>query len=261
MTIKTIIIEDEPHGVNNLTMQLRLFCPQVEVVAIATNGAEGISYIRQHTPDLLFLDISLPDMDGFTLLSEFDYPEFKVIFVTGHKDYEHAVKAIDYKAFSYISKPIDSKKLSSAVQDAEKAIAAMRDVEFLKNKFQVIEQPRPEFNKLAVRTTDGAKSVISFVDIERVMYLMAKGRQTYIRLANPSEALIVNHPLKEFEEKLNPKSFMRVHASYILHYPYINELLPGEPYQIFVKDEKGKKEGIPISKLSLAGLKEWLQLL
>lgn len=268
MTIKTIIVDDELLGVRNLQNQLKLFCPQVEILGVRMSGNEAISLIQSLNPDLVFLDISLTDMDGFSLLSYFENPTFEVIFVTGHREFEHAVRAIEFNASSYLTKPIDSQKLVQAVNDLTSKLRQERSATPMAQPTSAeqtsatrLVPPQDDFQKIAVRTSENSRNLVLFVEVERIMYLMAKGRQTYIRLSNPSEAIIVNHSLKDFDGRLPVSAFRRVHNSYVLHRKYVSEFAAGDAIQVFVKDEKGKKDSVSISKQFLDDVKQWLKLI
>src|SRR5688572_24693790 len=112
--IKAIIIDDEPNSRNALSKMVQNYCPDVQVVASADSVATGISAIKEHKPDLVFLDIELPDNTGFELLASLEPIEFEVIFTTGHEEY--AIKAFKTAAIDYLLKPIDIEELERAVE-------------------------------------------------------------------------------------------------------------------------------------------------
>lgn len=114
--LRAILIDDEPDNVKLLALQLKLYCPQVEVVAQCTQSRDGLASIRELQPDLLFLDIEMPVMNGFELLEAAGKMNFHVIFVTAYDQF--AVKAFRFSALDYLLKPIDARELQAAVERA-----------------------------------------------------------------------------------------------------------------------------------------------
>ena len=100
---KAIIIDDEAKGRLAIREKLREYCPQVQVIAEAANGREGIASIEQYHPDIIFLDIEMPGMNGFEMLNNLPYKNFHIIFTTAYNQY--AIKAIKYSAFQHLRKP------------------------------------------------------------------------------------------------------------------------------------------------------------
>ena len=111
--IKAIIIDDESAAREILSALIRDFCPEVEIVAVAASAKEGIDAIRAHSPNLIFLDVNMPQADGFSLLRSFEEIDFEVIFTTAHK--EHAIQAIHFSALDYLLKPVTVKRLQEAI--------------------------------------------------------------------------------------------------------------------------------------------------
>lgn len=115
-TLRAILVEDEPSGMENLQWKLKTYCPEIEVIASCASGEEAIKAIRRHLPDILFLDIRLGDITGFDVLKAIRNPTFEVIFTTSYDEY--AIEAIKSSALDYLLKPLDVDELISAVGKA-----------------------------------------------------------------------------------------------------------------------------------------------
>ena len=119
MMLKAVLIDDDQSNLDGLQSKLSKHCPKVEVAALCTNGAEGIHAIETIKPDIVFLDIEMPVMNGFVMLQQLEYRDFELIFVTAYDHY--AIKAIRYSAMDYLVKPVIAEELKAAVEKAEVA--------------------------------------------------------------------------------------------------------------------------------------------
>jgi len=119
-TIRTIIVDDELHARDTISQMLKLYCPQIEVIATAENVLTGLDKIKSLSPDLVFLDIKMTDGTGFDLLNRIEEKNFALIFLTAFDEF--AVKAFKFSAIDYLLKPIDPDELTNAVKKVEKEI-------------------------------------------------------------------------------------------------------------------------------------------
>src|SRR5882724_4082547 len=148
---RAIIIDDEAKGRLALRQKLVDYCPQINVIAEADNGQEGILLIEHHKPDIIFLDIEMPRMNGFDMLKEIKEKNFHIIFTTAYDQY--AIKAIKYAAFDYLLKPIDIEELKTTVAKVELARQQVESQKDIQTKKQVeliqqnIEHPKKQFHK------------------------------------------------------------------------------------------------------------------
>lgn len=247
MMYKAIIIDDESKGRLALKQKLADYCPEIQVVAEADNGPEGIFLIGFHKPRIIFLDIEMPRMNGFDMLNEMEDKNFHIIFTTAYDQY--AIKAIRFAAFDYLLKPVDIAELKAAVEkfDAmEKAQlkstgeATARQVALLKENML---QPKKQLHKLAIPTIDG----LFFYDINDVMQLEANSNYTNIYFVNKTK-ITASKTLKEFEEILPEDIFFRAHHSHIINLNYIKRYIKGDGGQIelqngnFVDVSRRKKD-------------------
>jgi len=224
MKYKAIIIDDEAKGRLALKQKLADYCPEIEVVAEADNGPEGIFLIEHHHPRVVFLDIEMPRMNGFDMLNEIDEKNFHIIFTTAYDQY--AIKAIRFAAFDYLLKPVDIDELKAAVSkiEAVKNSQVKKQVELLRQNMQ---QPRVQLHKLAIPSLDG----LFFYDINEVVHLEGNSNYTNIYFSNKTK-MVASKTLKEFEELLPEEIFFRTHHSHIINLNYVKRYIKGDGVQI-----------------------------
>ena len=238
--ITAIIVDDEAKGRLALRQKLKNYCPNVTIIAEAVDGIEALSAIDKHHPQLIFLDIEMPKMNGFEMLNTIKEKNFHIIFTTAYDQY--AIKAIKYAAFDYLLKPIDIEELKTAVAraDISEAQQTKKQIELLQ---QNIQHPKKQLNKLAIPTLEG----LFFYDINDVVHLEANSNYTNIYFNNKTK-IIASKTLKEFEELLPEDIFFRTHHSHLINLNYIKRYIKGDGGQIelqngnFVDVSRRKKE-------------------
>ncbi|HEY8957003.1 LytTR family DNA-binding domain-containing protein [Chitinophaga sp.] len=221
--LTAIIIDDEKKGRVALREKLHDYCPEIELLGEAADGAEGLHLIREQKPDIVFLDIEMPSMNGFEMLHLLPQKDFHLIFTTAYNQY--AIKAIRYAAFDYLLKPVDIDELRSAVERVKE-----QSQEHTEEKLRVLQQnldTRPLLGKIAIPTLDG----LLFFTITDIVYLEAKSNYTAIHFAN-HPSLLASRTMKDFEELLPADLFFRTHHSYIINLRYIKRYIRGEGGQI-----------------------------
>ncbi|MGE0636929.1 MAG: LytR/AlgR family response regulator transcription factor [Bacteroidia bacterium] len=218
--IKAILIDDEERARNTLKKLLADFCPEVEVLAEAVNVPDGVLAINQHRPQLVFLDIEMPDYNGFELLSFFREVDFEIIFVTAYNDY--ALKAFEVSAIDYLLKPVDIDKLKlsvAKVQQKLKFFDMQPRLDLLKENFR-----NEQFSKIALPVADG----LLFVDVAEIELLEADEAYTHVFLKN-SSSVLVSKKLKFFEEVLSSRpNYFRCHRSHIVNINFLKKYGKGE---------------------------------
>lgn len=222
--ITAVIIDDEAKGRLALREKIAAYCPQVKIIAEAGNGQEALLLIQHHKPQLIFLDIEMPRMNGFEMLNELPEKDFHVIFTTAYDQY--AIKAIKYSAFDYLLKPVDIDELKFAVDKLEEKENGQtkKQVELLQ---QNIQHPKKQFHKLAIPTLEG----LLFYEIKDIIHLEANSNYTNIYLTDKSK-ITASKTLKEFEELLPEDIFFRVHHSHLINLHYIKRYIKGDGGQI-----------------------------
>ena len=218
-----IIIDDELKGRIALKQKLLDYCPEIKLIGEADSGKQGIPLIEQLQPDIVFLDIEMPGMDGFEMLKEIAAKKFHIIFTTAYDHY--AIKAIRFAAFDYLLKPVDIEELKLAV---ERIVNSQPQNQI--KKLEVLEQnlfAAASLNKIAIPTLDG----LLFFNISDITYLEAHSNYTEIHFAT-NQKLTASRTLKEFEELLPADKFFRPHHSYIINLQYIKRYIRGDGGQI-----------------------------
>lgn len=222
--IKTIVIEDEAKSRSSLCRKLNEFCPGVKIVAQAEDGLEGLKCIEEYKPQLIFLDIEMPKLNGFEMLERIREKNFQIVFTTAYDQY--AIKAFKYSAFDYLLKPVDIEELKSVVEkiNTKEALQTQKQLELLQ---QNLMHPKKHLNKLAIPTVDG----LLFYDIRDIIQLEAHRNYTNIIFENHT-SLLSSKTLKEFEELLPGDIFFRTHHSHLINLNYIKRYIKGDGGQI-----------------------------
>ncbi|MET0393731.1 MAG: LytTR family DNA-binding domain-containing protein [Chitinophagaceae bacterium] len=206
--INAIIIDDEQPCITALQNDLRMFCPQVKVIDTCSSSREGLLSIRKNKPDLVFLDIAMPVINGFELLEMLgEEAGFQLIFTTAYEQF--ATRAFRVSAVDYLLKPIDGNDLSEAVRKAEKAIERNQPDN---------NQPAAGHQKIALPNRDG----YDFIATSDILYCRAEGAYTHIILKDQRK-LLLSKPLGEIEGLLPASLFERIHHSYLINISQVHQ--------------------------------------
>lgn len=226
--IRSIIIEDEPHSQKTLHNFIKKYCAQVEVVSVASTIKMAVEQVHLLKPDLIFLDIDLPDGTGFELLEQIKQPWPGIIFVTAYNQY--AVKAFQISAIDYLLKPVDPELLVKAI---EKANHSKDNPEQQAKKIAALHENRlsGRLSKMALPTQNG----IQLVKIDEVIRLEADGNYTTIFLKDQCK-ILVSKKIKEFEALLEDTHFFRIHQSHIVNLEVIDRYIKGEGGTVILED-------------------------
>ena len=226
--LKAIIIDDEPYCCEILAAMLESDCPDVEVMHICNNASEGLRSIKQYVPDLVFLDVEMPRMNGFEMLEQLAAINFHLIFTTSYDQY--ALKAIRFSAIDYLLKPIDREELRGAVQKVKDRfqVPVPQQLEILLHKFK---QPSNPVNKIALPTMEG----LQMIPIQTIISCESDDNYTHLKLKN-GKKLLVTRSLKDMEESLEQHSFIRVHRSYLVNLNEIEKYIKGEGGYLVMSD-------------------------
>jgi two-component system LytT family response regulator len=215
--IKAIIVDDEERARNTLSSLLENFCPEIKIIATCSNVPEAAIAINKFKPDVVFLDVEMPDYNGFELLSFFRDIDFEIIFVTAYTEY--AIKAFEISAIDYILKPIDIDQLKNSVEKLKhkKQFVHMQEqIELLKESYS---NTGSEIRKIALSMSNG----LTFVEVSDIIFLEADGAYTSFLLKN-GQKFVVSKKLKFYEDMLsNRPFFFRTHRSYFINLNYIKK--------------------------------------
>jgi two-component system LytT family response regulator len=219
--IKAVLIDDEMHCLKTLGMLLTEYCPNVHVLEMCNDAATGLKAIELDKPDLVFLDIEMPQMNGFEMLERLAQINFAVIFTTGYDQY--AIKAFHFSALDYLLKPVEPEELIDAVKKVEEQhhLPIPEQFEMLMKKISGINSG---FTKIAVPTVEGFE-LIAATD---VIYFEAQSNYTHIFLKNKNK-IIACRTLKNIEDQIQDYNFfVRVHNSYMVNLNEIVRYVRGE---------------------------------
>lgn len=216
MQIKSVIIDDEKHGRENLSAVLSEYCSEVSVVGMANSVEDGAELIKKELPDLVFLDIEMPKANGFSLFEHFPNPEFEVIFVTAYDNY--AIKAIRFSAADYILKPINYKDLKVAVEKVVKRLSLKEENSRIRELNRNLLQPSNP--RIGLPTAD----CIEFVEVQKIIHCKGEGNYTHIYFEDKKH-LLVAKTLVEFEELLSGFNFVRTHKSHLVNLKHVQAYL------------------------------------
>ncbi len=227
--IHAVIIDDEMHCIESLSSLLSKHCPFVKVNATYSSAKEGMLGIRKSTPELLFLDVEMPWMNGIELLQALGDITFKVIFTTAHDQY--ALQAFRLSAIDYLLKPIESGQLIEAVG----RVADFNKEDFnegIKHLAKNLENQLPH-HRIAIPTKEG----LEFILIEDIMYCIADSNYTHI-FCQGGKALLMSKPLKELDVQLRPYGFIRIHHSSMINPNHMLRYVRGNAGYVVMADNK-----------------------
>lgn len=216
--IKTLIVEDEQKSRDMLAAIIQKNFPELTVAGTAKNVSEGVEMIKAHNPDLVFLDISMPDGSGFDLLEKVHGHKFELIFATASD--QHAIRAIKYSACDYLLKPIDIEELKSAIEKVIQKKNAIPNMENLQFLIQHLKRADENFQKITL-PTGNAYEIVNIKDIIRCE---ADGSYTNFYL-NDKRKLMISAGLKHYEELLPESDFIRVHHHHLINMNHVVRFL------------------------------------
>jgi two-component system, LytTR family, response regulator len=227
--IRAIIIEDEPVSRETLTLMLNRHKNDIEIIAACSNPSEGIDCIAQFQPDLIFLDIQMPKMNGFEMLKKISSINFEVIFTTAFDQY--AINAIRTSALDYLLKPVDDEDLTAAIEKCKERMIEKKTKYQFENLFNNLTNKNPLDKTIALSASDG----ISFVKMSDILRVEANGRYAKFYLLN-KETIVVSKTLGDFEEILTSNQFFRIHDSSIINLNHVKKYIRGDGGTVVLSD-------------------------
>jgi two-component system, LytTR family, response regulator len=227
--IRTIIIEDESLSQETLTLLLQRHKDDIEIIDTCSNPTDGIESIAKHEPDLIFLDIQMPKMNGFDMLKKINTINFEVIFTTAFDKY--AIDAIRTCALDYLLKPVDDEDLTTAIQKCKERMKEKNTTQHFQNLFNNLTNKNPLDKTLALSASDG----ISFVKMSDILRVEANGRYAKFYLLN-KETILVSKTLGDFEDILSANQFFRIHDSAIINLNHVKKYTRGDGGTVLLSD-------------------------
>ncbi len=231
--LRTILIDDEPDCTSLLKFELIHNCPQVEVVAVFNSSTKALEEIELLEPDLIFLDIEMPLMNGFELLEKLMPINFNIVFVTAYNQF--ALRAFKFNALDYLVKPFDVTELVAAVNKIEKNnLPSQVQLESLQKELK-----GAAISKIAIPGQNG----VSFIEVNEIEYAESSSNYTKLVLINKQTHLL-SKTLKDVQDVLEDLHFLRVHRQYIINLNHVKQFYRGENMYLVMTNG----ENIPVAR-------------
>jgi len=236
--MRTVVVDDEPLARDGVLLRLEKF-RDVEVVAACEDGTSAIEKIAELSPDLVFLDVQMPDVDGFEVLRALPQETLpEVIFLTAYE--HHAVRAFEIHALDYLLKPIDDERFASAIQRARDHFRLDRKVQITERLLQLLEdESRSHVTRFAVKV--GTR--IQVVRTQDVDWIAAAG--DYVEFHSKGRCYLLHESMNSIEQKLDPQQFLRIHRSRIVRLDLIQEAqtIDNREYRVRLTDGSEHRSG------------------
>ncbi len=236
--IRSVIIDDEQNCIESLAFDLRKYCPEVEIVATCTSPKQGLLAIGHHKPDLVFLDVQMPWMNGFEMLEVLQEINFAIIFTTAFDQF--AARAFRLSAIDYLLKPVDTNDLKESIRKVSEKIAQKTGAANIDNLLHNINKPEAK-QRIAFAGREGYE----FVEIGSIVYARAEGAYTHVYLNNKRK-LVISKTLSDIEEMLPPEHFQRIHHSTLVNLDHVTHFYKTDGGYLIL--DTGDKLGVSKSK-------------
>ena len=224
--IRTVLVEDEKKSLLILHTLLEKYCPDVIVVGTAADVEQSKKIIESLRPELVFLDIALPDGNAFDLLNQLGTIDFEIIFITAYNEY--ALKAFDFSALHYILKPVNHQALIDAIGRYKK----IRTNSEIQGRIQVLNQAlNQNYSKISLPSAEG----LIIIDIDKITYIEASSNYSIFYL-NTEESYVVSRSMNYFEDILSGLNFVRIHNTHMVNLNYIKKYNKGRGGMITMSD-------------------------
>ena len=226
--LKTILIDDQEFCSEILKDMLEANCSDVEIVAVCHSGKDGIKAIKKHQPDLVFLDVEMPEMSGFEMLQKIKEKEFEIIFTTSFDKY--SIQAIRYSALDYLLKPVVTHELINAIERVNKhrgKYFSRHFGELVKN----LSNTKRAISRVALPSSDG----LIFLDIDDIIHCESDSNYTTLYLTT-KDKIVITKTLKEVENILEESKFFRIHNSHLVNIAHIRRYVRGNAGYIIMSD-------------------------
>jgi two-component system LytT family response regulator len=247
--IRALIVDDELLAREALQVMLS-GDPEIEVIAECRNGKEAVTAIREQTPDVVFLDIQMPEMDGFQVIAEVGAERMPVtVFVTAYD--KHALRAFEAHALDYLLKPFDHDRFDTALQRVKTFVRQQKLGEISESLLAVLKDLKPKSNKLPSETNkDSHKEPIDrviiksggriyFLKVEEIDWVEASG--DYLSLHSTGRSHLIRETMGNFHARLNPRKFLRIHRSTIVNIERIKDIQPLFKGEYIISLTSGKR--------------------
>lgn len=247
--LRAIIIDDEQKGIDALKMLIEQYTEDVRVVATATMASKAFELIENYAPEILFLDIHMPEMNGFELLEKLNRKNFNLVFTTAHEEY--ALKALKNNAVDYLLKPIDRQELRFAISKIKARLSdgGQDSLAYLELAAYIGQNNK---SKLLISSKTGIESI----DVNDIVFFESRSNYTCIYLLD-SKSMLTSKTLKEFEIQLcsDNKDFVRIHHSYIINLNKVQRFIKSDDLIVMCDNQK-----VPLAKSRKQEFFKWLNV-
>jgi two-component system, LytTR family, response regulator len=227
--LNAILIDDENNALEVLEMQLTRYCKDVAVVAACNSGERGIAAIKKLNPDVVFLDIEMPHVNGFDVIKATQGQTYEVIFTTAYDQF--AIKAFKFSAVDYLLKPIDIMELQTAVERVKSKKGNTNIEQKLQTLFEQLQPQQRLTDKIALPVGDAMHLMLP----DEIIRCESESNYTHIFLAN-GKKITMAKTLKEVEENINGSPFFRIHQSHLVNMNHISKYIKGDNAYVIMKD-------------------------
>lgn len=228
--LRAILVDDELPSLQNLEQKIVEFCPDIYIIAAEQKPEDAIQLIEQYRPDVVFLDIEMPRMNGFKMLEHIKEKDFDIVFTTAYNHY--AIDAIRISAFDYLVKPIAVRDLQSTVDRLFKS-QSKQTPEKLDVLRHNLSDSRSQNDKITISTNEG----VEFFEINQIVRVESSSNYSKIFFTD-GKSILVTKLLKDFEEILTPYRFYRIHNSHLINLSHIKKYIRGDGGQVVMKNDE-----------------------
>lgn len=260
MAIQTLIVDDERPAREELAYLLKSL-PEITIIGQGKNGLEAVNLIKEHNPDLVFLDVQMPGLDGFGVIKKLAEKKIKmpqIIFATAFDEY--AVQAFEVNAVDYVLKPFDKGRVAKAVQRAKKMVEAQTSpVERLETLVGQLGASKPPEALKHVKLLLKAQQRMFLVDAEEMVYASIQDGAITI-YTKDSEGVSNYRTIEELQSQLDSERFWRAHRSYLVNIDHIKEVVPWFKSSFMLKMSDKRVSEIPVSRAQTRRLRELIKM-
>jgi two-component system, LytTR family, response regulator len=225
--LKAIIIDDEEHCINTLQWNInQSYKEEIEIIAVTASAVEGLKLVNEHKPDILFLDIEMPHLNGIDLANMIQHNETSIVFTTAYDQY--AIQAIKLNALDYLLKPVDEEELGKVIIKIKQQNSAD-----YKNQIKNLQEAHKSkiLNKIALNNMNG----FTLVAFEDIIYI--KGENTYSNFfLTKGSKILISKTLAAVQEMLDMNLFYRVHKSFIINLKHVSKYIKGDGGDVVMSD-------------------------
>lgn len=240
MSLRAIILDDEPHCIDTLSWQLEQYCPEVELISTFKLPLKALEEVSSLKPDVVFLDVEMPRMNGFDWVKQVGEVDFEIVFTTAYDDF--AIRAFQVSAFDYLLKPIRKELLELTVGKLVKKSRSkppLQQLDILMNSLAGLQQKPQGLPMVALPTLQG----LEFFQVAEILRIESDNNYTWLYF-NQGSRKLVTRTMKEMEALLSPHNFLRVHNSHMVNLLKLKQYIRGDGGSLIMADGTS----VPVSR-------------